>query len=79
MGSCYMKKANPLNMALNLEELINHCVHECHPCNQKLTEIFIHLRQVNCKHKWEKLSNKSKGCRKCLLTRPNLKKKRKQK
>jgi len=54
---------------LNPAEIIDHCVHECHSCNQKLTEIFIHNRQEHCDHRWEKLKKHVEGCKKCWKTR----------
>jgi len=58
---------------LDLEAIIDHSVHECHVCNQRLTEIFIHHRQVNCKHKWKFLTPTTKGCTKCMLTKEHKK------
>ncbi len=64
MAKSRLKDENKLDM----EELVVHCIHECYECNQKLTQIFTHNKQEKCRHRWESLSAKVRGCKKCYKT-----------
>lgn len=57
-----------MNKDITYQEAIDHAVFECMDCNIHLTKLFQHTLQSKCKHRWEKLHGKVKGCRKCMKT-----------
>lgn len=59
--------AKPLKIGnIEVEKIIEHAIYNCIKCNEFLSNLVIHYKQDRCKHKFEKIEEGTKFCRKCL-------------